>query len=429
VLPNLYSFRGKILFFLRHNWGAAFVVLFVLLLIVSAIELSFGAIRLSNSLSIDGFYFLVIGVVLQITSSIAYGGIVRSGDPAETSRKVESTFKFRIIGAVSIILVILVGIIAFQSGASLNASGFPTTQPATILLTRTQNSTFQAEEFFSRILPEPQNQTIVAFGVAINGGSPPYTYDAVWSDGYQQTNNAGTFSRTIQAGEVIPLSANVTVTDGKGRNFTFVTRISTGSTSSSTTSTQSEHSLTFVENGLPAGTPWSTTLNGTQKMSTNKSIIFSNLKDGDYEFIVSYRFNGNIDSAYETTARSVNTTINGSDKIENITFTPLPVNQILTLLNSPSFSVTNGVVKLNVTYLENLPANLSATLVASITDNSGKLVTVTTASINVKNYSASTADLILPTLNPGRYSVSFYVLYFNQTISVESNVTFTVASN
>ena len=54
------------------NWGSPFVLAFIVLLLASAVILSEGQSDLANTLAIYAFYALVIGVVLQIVSSVEY---------------------------------------------------------------------------------------------------------------------------------------------------------------------------------------------------------------------------------------------------------------------------------------------------------------------------------------------------------------------
>ena len=76
---------------------------------------------------------------------------------------------------------------------------------------------------------EPGGNTTVVFGVSALGGEVPYNFVAVWSDGVVQSNTLGTFSRTFTSGEVIPLSAQVTVISGDDQNGTVAVTISSGS--------------------------------------------------------------------------------------------------------------------------------------------------------------------------------------------------------
>jgi hypothetical protein len=56
----------------KENWGAPFLALFILLLIVMAIVFSLGLVYLADYIAVFGFYVLIIGVVLQIICFIKY---------------------------------------------------------------------------------------------------------------------------------------------------------------------------------------------------------------------------------------------------------------------------------------------------------------------------------------------------------------------
>jgi len=51
--------------YVRENWGAPFIVGFMLLLMVAAASLSMGLAGLANEMAIYAYYALVVGVVLQ----------------------------------------------------------------------------------------------------------------------------------------------------------------------------------------------------------------------------------------------------------------------------------------------------------------------------------------------------------------------------
>lgn len=59
--------------YVGENWGAPFVITFVVLLISSAVLLSLGSSGSANSIAVYAFYALVLGVVLQIASYLKYG--------------------------------------------------------------------------------------------------------------------------------------------------------------------------------------------------------------------------------------------------------------------------------------------------------------------------------------------------------------------
>ena len=56
----------------RENWGAPFIVGFMLLLIVAAVSLSMGLAVLANEVAIVAYYALAVGVVLQLVCFLKY---------------------------------------------------------------------------------------------------------------------------------------------------------------------------------------------------------------------------------------------------------------------------------------------------------------------------------------------------------------------
>ncbi len=57
---------------IKQNWGAPFIALFILLLIVTAAASSMGLVSLADSVTIDAYYVLIAGVVLQFFCFIKY---------------------------------------------------------------------------------------------------------------------------------------------------------------------------------------------------------------------------------------------------------------------------------------------------------------------------------------------------------------------
>ncbi|GBC74899.1 hypothetical protein HRbin06_00206 [archaeon HR06] len=58
--------------YFKENWGAPFIIAFMLLLISAAIYLAIGLSNVANEIAIYAYYSLVLGVVLQIASYIKY---------------------------------------------------------------------------------------------------------------------------------------------------------------------------------------------------------------------------------------------------------------------------------------------------------------------------------------------------------------------
>ncbi|MEM3206371.1 MAG: hypothetical protein QW302_05615, partial [Thermoplasmatales archaeon] len=76
------------------------------------------------------------------------------------------------------------------------------------------------------------------------------------------------------------------------------------------------YTVRFIEIGLPSGTLWSVTLNGSKISSTSSTIVF-NETNGTYHYLV-----GTI-SGYSSSPYSGNVTISGSPKMIEVIFTQL----------------------------------------------------------------------------------------------------------
>ena len=56
--------------YVRENWGAPFIVGFILLLLVAAVSLSTGVAGVANEVAVYAYYALIIGVILQLVCFI-----------------------------------------------------------------------------------------------------------------------------------------------------------------------------------------------------------------------------------------------------------------------------------------------------------------------------------------------------------------------
>lgn len=63
---------ARIKIFTKENWGAPFIVGFMLLLTAAAVSLSIGTAEVANDVSIVAYYALVVGVVLQLVCFLKY---------------------------------------------------------------------------------------------------------------------------------------------------------------------------------------------------------------------------------------------------------------------------------------------------------------------------------------------------------------------
>jgi heme/copper-type cytochrome/quinol oxidase subunit 4 len=56
----------RVKWYVRENWGAPFIVGFMLLLMIVAVSLSIGVAVVANEVAVYTYYALVIGFVLQL---------------------------------------------------------------------------------------------------------------------------------------------------------------------------------------------------------------------------------------------------------------------------------------------------------------------------------------------------------------------------
>ena len=60
--------------YLRENWGAPFIVAFMVMLMAAAGYLCCGLEAVANDIAVYAYYSLVIGVALQFVCYLKYGG-------------------------------------------------------------------------------------------------------------------------------------------------------------------------------------------------------------------------------------------------------------------------------------------------------------------------------------------------------------------
>ena len=59
--------------YLKENWGAPFIIVFMILLTTAAVYLALGDEANANNIAVYAYYSLVIGVFLQLICFIKYG--------------------------------------------------------------------------------------------------------------------------------------------------------------------------------------------------------------------------------------------------------------------------------------------------------------------------------------------------------------------
>ncbi len=59
--------------YVKENWGSPFIMGFMLLLVGSAVSLSFGLSSLADNIAVSAFYALIVGLILQVVSLLRIG--------------------------------------------------------------------------------------------------------------------------------------------------------------------------------------------------------------------------------------------------------------------------------------------------------------------------------------------------------------------
>jgi YVTN family beta-propeller protein len=189
----------------------------------------------------------------------------------------------------------------------------------------------------------------------ITTGSTPSIYSATYTQSGLPTGT--NWSVTINSQTLSSTTSRITFNEANG-TYTFTVGAVSGYTASPssgsvtvnganktisitfTPSTAATYAVTFSESGLPSGTSWSVSLNGTTKSGTG-SIVFTE-PNGAYSFSV-----GAV-PGYTPSPSSGTITASGADVSQAITFTALPPGQYSLIFSTTSlpagvnWSVTVG---------------------------------------------------------------------------------------
>jgi hypothetical protein len=204
--------------YLKENWGAPFIIAFIILLLIAATELSFGLEAQANDVAVYAYYFLVAGVVLQIASYIKYGEkeeVVTETEKKQQKQKVPMSRRRKVI-IVSSVLIILAAssfsLIYFQNSIS---SALPhKTYPE-----------LKAYLALNKVLREPDGSTVSIVGVTVTGGDIPYSFKANWGDGYVQNSSDPIFQRTFPPSSQIPGTVTIIVVSSDGQKVSVTASI------------------------------------------------------------------------------------------------------------------------------------------------------------------------------------------------------------
>jgi hypothetical protein len=161
------------------------------------------------------------------------------------------------------------------------------------------------------------------------------------------------------------------------------------------------YNITFVENGLPSGTNWSVTLNGTTLSSTSNTITF-NEPNGTYSYYI-----GSV-SGYTVSPSSGSITVNGANVHQAITFTPVKV-----------------ISKYKVTFTESgLPSGTSWSVTFNRATESSTTDTIT-FSVPNGTYSYTIGSVSGYTVSPSSGSITVNGASVSESITF-SEITYTI---
>jgi hypothetical protein len=407
--------------YLRTNWGAPFILAFIVLLVASAGLLSAGRSGTANNVAVYAFYALVLGVVLQVASYVTFGESEPEESVSYTPPSWAPPRSWR--PGRRTLAVVIVAIVIVASFASVIYYKPSTTSHTT----HTTIGHLSAGLNFIATTPGPNNSVQLTIGINETGGLAPYNFTAYWSDGVNQTNDVGVFIRTFLLNQSIPDSASVDVKSADGQVATVsvtipsITRTTTSSTSISTTtktttsttsSTSTTPSITFVESGLPSGTQWSVTLAGVVKSSTSNQIVFT-VSSGSYNYTLSEPYNSNFTIVYKAATGTV--VLGKANTQQAVSYSPIivgtPENQLFILTSKQASTLSNGSEQFDLTYVNLFPVQIQADVVVTVKSNStGLIAGEQSSTIAPMEDSEQSTVLLVSGLASGEYVASFYVV-------------------
>lgn len=422
--------------YLRTNWGAPFIVAFIVLLISSAALLDTDRSSTANDVAVYAFYALVLGVVLQIASYIKFGESESSEQTSYTSSSWAPPRSWRPgRRTIAVVIVVIVIIASLGSVIYYKPSFSSHTTYTTATTQKTIGRLVAGVEF---IVPNllANNAVDLLIGINETGGLAPYNFTAYWSDGVNQTNNVGVFIRSFLSNQSVPSSLEVVVSSSDGQSVTVPVELPsvnrTTSTSTTSSSTTTVPIVTFVETGLSKGAVWTVTI-PTNEFQTNSSQIVFNYYSGN---ITNYVVSGPYDTknfawAFIPTPESGTFEVNKTAVRISVSFYNesvfVPADQIFILTSPPAASsISTGSEELSFTYLNAFPDRVTAIVFASLRNTATGSVSVETATISPLASEEQTTNLVFSGISPGNYSANLFVESPGGVIlSQSTNTTFT----
>jgi len=196
-----------------------------------------------------------------------------------------------------------------------------------------------------------QEQTLVAANLVKNGGTE-LIYRTELPNGTNEVYVLNATTLSILWIKFLPNMSNGPVIVSAIGNNSVNSILLTGNEmtilSPPSSFSQNIYTITFTENGLPSGTSWSVTLNGTTESSTSNSIVF-NEPNGKYYFSI-VSINGY--SAYPSSGTLY---VDNSGVSESVSFKQITLKDIAFSDNfSSDFQLNTALWSINSPYAQNL---------------------------------------------------------------------------
>lgn len=418
--------------YLLENWGSPFVVAFIALLITSAIFLSIGESSTANSVAVYAFYALVLGVILQIASYLKYGEDERRESVSSLPTTVSPPSRWR-VGKMTLALVLVVIVIIATTSGVVYLKPYQS-QSTTTTSAQPKSGPFSIGVGFIKEIPEPNDAFQILVGLNQTGGIQPFGFTAYWSDGVNQSNTIGVFTRSFQSNQTIPSAIRITASSSDGQNASTMVTIPAVSRTvvpTSTTESSTIARVVFVESGLPNGTLWSVSVSGESFDSNSSQVAFNYPVGGKFIFTIIGPHDKNFAWATVPTPKTGTTVVNGSNDI-NIVFSNETVStspsRLFVATSSPSaISAGPNTEELSITYVNTFPDQVQAIVLATARNNETGSIIIQTATIQPETNSSQAALFVFNSLPSGNYSASFFVESTTGVmLSATTDVTFTV---
>ncbi len=196
------------------------MIVFIILLIIAAVQLSLGAIDEAYNTVVYSFYALIVAIVLQIASHVKIEIVKEGEEEPKVVKEPIPPLWTKWDRRKKILAISLASLVVLSAGAGLYFF-YPKVQST---LFNENYPPLTVNLSFKNALKEPDGSVVLVFGLSLTGGKPPFKFVATWSDGFVQNGTDGVFSRTI-VNSILPSYVNATVISSDGQKVTITVQM------------------------------------------------------------------------------------------------------------------------------------------------------------------------------------------------------------